>query len=291
MNTKHFRISPEQDVDLSEIATAPEKEQDHDVLKEKLKLCLEEISDLQYKLYAENRRALLIILQGMDSSGKDGTIKELMKGLNPQGVHVHSFKHPSDLELEHDFLWRHIQKLPQRGEIAVFNRSHYENVLICKVHPELVLAERRPDIDKLKKVNNAFWKDRYEQINGFEKGLHKNGIEVLKFFLHISYDEQRTRFLARIDNKEKNWKFSSADITERGFWKEYQKAYEQALHHTSTKIAPWHAIPANNKPYAHLLVARIVLEKLKKMNPKYPPTDAKETELMQTARSLLVQGK
>lgn len=290
MDTKNCRVPPEKNLKLSKVPTAPEKGLDEDVIKDKLKACLEEISDLQYKLYAENRRSMLIILQGMDSSGKDGTIKELMKGLNPQGVKVHSFKHPSDLELEHDFLWRHILQLPQRGEIAIFNRSHYENVLICRVHPKLVLAERIPGIDKVSKIDDAFWKERYGYINGFEKGLAKNGIEVLKFFLHISFDEQRKRFLSRIDNKEKHWKFSSADITERGYWKEYQKAYEQAMAHTSTKNAPWHAIPADNKPYAHLLIARIILERIKKMDPQFPPVDAQETAMMQKAREQLLNG-
>ncbi|WP_345083765.1 PPK2 family polyphosphate kinase [Nemorincola caseinilytica] len=287
---RKYKISPGEKVRLSEVATAPGKLHDEEELREKLAACVEEISALQYRLYAENRRSLLIILQGMDSSGKDGTIKHLMRGLNPQGTQVHSFKHPTDLELEHDFLWRHIQKIPQHGEIAIFNRSHYENVLICKVHPELVLAERRPGIDTVKKVDKKFWKERYEQINGFEKGLVRNGIEIVKFFLHLSFDEQRDRFFARLDNKEKHWKFSAADITERGFWPEYQKAYEQALEHTSTKKAPWYVIPADHKPFTHLQVARIVLEKLRKMDPQFPPEDKKETALLQKARKQLKQG-
>lgn len=291
MNIHKYKVQPEEAVKLSKKATAPGKAIGKEELQEKLSKCLEKISDLQYKLYAENTRSLLIILQGMDSAGKDGTIKQLMRGLNPQGVHVHSFKHPTDVELEHDFLWRHIQKLPQRGEIAIFNRSHYENVLICKVHPELVLAERRPGIDKLKKVNAKFWKERYEQITEFEKGIAKSGIEIVKFFLHLSYDEQRKRFIARIDDREKHWKFSSGDITERAFWKDYQKAYQQALLHTSTNTAPWHIIPADDKPYAHLLVARIILEKLQEMAPQYPAVDKKEADMMQKARNLLTHGK
>lgn len=291
MDLKRYKVSPGQKVDLSAISTAPDKQHDKELIKEKLVESAQAISELQHKLFAENRRSLLIILQGMDSAGKDGTIKHLLTGLNPQGTQVHSFKHPTYLELEHDFLWRHIQKLPQHGETAIFNRSHYENVLICKVHPELVLAERRPGIDTLKKVNKKFWQQRYEQINGFERGLTRNGITVLKFFLHLSFDEQRERFLSRIDNKEKHWKFSSADITERGFWKGYRDAYEQALEHTSTKMAPWYIVPADDKPYAHLLVARIVEERLRKMDPEFPPVDKKEAAFMRTAREQLMQGK
>ena len=223
----------------------------------------------------------------MDSSGKDGTIKVIMRGINPQGSMVYSFKHPSLEEKEHDYLWRHAQKLPEHGQIVVFNRSHYENVLISKVHPQLVLSERLPEIDSVDKIDEHFWLKRYEQINYFEKNTIQNGTQVLKFFLHISKEEQRKRFLERIDNREKHWKFSSADIVERSHWPEYMEAYEQAIKNTSTEIAPWYIIPADDKPAAHLLIAKIVLEKLKEMDPRFPKTDEKENAAMKKAKKLL----
>jgi PPK2 family polyphosphate:nucleotide phosphotransferase len=190
-------------------------------LEESLDRDIEEISEFQYKLYAEDNQSLLIILQGMDSAGKDGTIKHLMKGINPQGVIVTSFKHPNDQELEHDYLWRHTNKLPEHGQIGIFNRSHYENVLISKVHPNLVLAERLKNYDKLHKINKIFWKLRYSQINHFEKRNIETGTQILKFFLHISKDEQCERFLSRIKDQDKHWKFSSNDIEERKYWSKY----------------------------------------------------------------------
>jgi len=288
MNWNKCKVEPGKEFKLSEIDTHAAKKQgdDKDVQK-KLLNDIDEISSLQYKLYAENRQSLLIILQGMDSSGKDGTIKHIMSGVNPQGVVVYSFKQPSALELQHDFLWRHAVKLPEHGQITIFNRSHYENVLISKVHPEIVLAERLPGIDSIDKITKDFWLNRYQQINDFEKNAVKNGTQILKFFLHLSKHEQRNRFLDRIENKEKHWKFSSNDITERKFWKDYQQVYEQALKHTSTKLAPWFVIPADDKLPAHLLIGKIILEKLKEMNPSLPPVDKKEEELMKQAQEEL----
>lgn len=253
-------------------------------LKNSLDSDIEEISKLQNKLYAEDRQSLLIILQGMDSAGKDGTIKQIMTGVNTQGVIVTSFKHPSIQELEHDYLWRHTIKLPEHGQIVIFNRSHYENVLISKVHPELVIAERIQDYDKLSKIDKKFWKLRYNQINHFEKRNIETGTQILKFFLHVSKNEQCKRFLDRINNPDMHWKFSSNDIEERKYWLQYQDAYEQAIKHTSTKTAPWFIIPADDKLYAHLLIGRIILEKLKKMNPVFPPKTAQELEYMQKAK-------
>jgi PPK2 family polyphosphate:nucleotide phosphotransferase len=220
----------------------------------------------------------------MDSSGKDGTIKNILKGVNPQGVVVSSFKHPNNQELEHDYLWRHTIKLPEHGQIVIFNRSHYENVLISKVHPEFVLAERLKNYDSLSKINNAFWKLRYNQINQFENRNIENGTQVLKFFLHISKDEQARRFLGRITNQDKHWKFSSSDIEERKYWSKYQDAYEQAIKHTSKKHAPWFIIPADDKLQAHVLIGRIILEKLKEMNPTFPPKTKAEEAYMQKAK-------
>ena len=290
MNWEKCRVKPNTDFKLSEIDTHSGIKQLHKKeLKAELLNDTEEISKLQNKLFAENCQSLLIILQGMDSAGKDGTIKHIMSGVNPQGVHVISFKHPSVLELEHDYLWRHAQKLPEHGQITIFNRSHYENVLISKVHPELILAERLPEINSIDKIGKDFWKTRYKQINYFEKNTITNGTHILKFFLHLSKREQRNRFLERIDNKEKHWKFSSDDITERKFWSEYQKAYEHALKNTSTKIAPWYIIPADDKLQAHLLIGKIILGKLKRMDPSFPPIDKKEKKLMKQAKQKLKQ--
>lgn len=233
--------------------------------KIQLKITLKEISKLQTKLYAENNQSLLIILQGMDTSGKDGTIKYLLRGINPQGVLVSSFKHPSTKELEHDFLWRHHIKLPEHGQIAIFNRSHYENVLISKVHPELVLAERLHSHNKINQIDHEFWMQRYVQIKQFEKRCIETGTQIVKFFLHVSKEEQSKRFIERIDNAEKHWKFSPADIEERKHWDTYQTAYEQAIEHSSTKDAPWFVIPADDKKLAHLLIGKIILKKLTHM--------------------------
>jgi len=288
MNWKKYKVKHGKDLRLSAIETHSDfKQLDRKEVLAKLQYDIGEIAKFQNKLYAENRQSLLIILQGMDSAGKDGTIKHIMSGVNPQGVLVHSFKHPSELELEHDYLWRHAQKLPEHGQITIFNRSHYENVLISKVHPEIVLAERLPGIDSTDKVDKRFWSMRYRQINYFEKNTIQNGTHILKFFLHLSKEEQRRRFLERIDNKEKHWKFSSNDILERKYWDSYKDAYEQALKHTSTKIAPWYIIPADDKLAAHLLIGIIILEKLKKMNPAFPPVDKKEMELMKKAKKKL----
>src|SRR5438309_127249 len=219
---KKFRLS---DYETSTDADKPDK----DDLKEALQKDIREIDDLQYKLYAENRQSLLIVFQGMDASGKDSAIRHIMTGVSPQGVLVHSFKHPSTLELEHDFLWRHYQKLPEKGQIVIFNRSHYENVLIARVHPEIVLAEHLPGIDSLDQIDESFWEKRFGQINNFEHTLVQNGTLLLKFFLHLSKDEQRKRFLERLENKDKHWKFSYDDLKERAYWDAYQQAYEDAV--------------------------------------------------------------
>lgn len=283
MNPSKFIAPPGKKIRLADYSTAPSHEHDKEQTLAALHKCVEEISVLQYKLYAEDRQSLLIILQGMDSCGKDGTIKEIMKGVNPQGVMVHSFKHPSQQELEHEFLWRHAQQLPAHGQITIFNRSHYENVLISRVHPELVVAEKPCGIYSVKDIKKSFWKDRYDRINHFEHSVTHDGTRILKFFLYLSKEEQRQRFLARIENREKNWKFSSSDINERDHWDAYHHAYEQALSHTSTERAPWYIIPADDKPYAHLAIARIILAQLKKMNPRFPVIDRKEEEFMRLA--------
>lgn len=286
MNWKKCKVKPGKDIKLSGIETdwGLRKNDDKKSLNTQLHNDIEKIAKLQNRLYAENRQSLLIILQGMDGAGKDGTIRHIMSGVNPQGVQVYSFKHPGELELEHDYLWRHAQKLPEHGQITIFNRSHYENVLISKVHPDIVLAERLPGITHKNNIDKSFWNRRYQQINYFERNSIQNGTQILKFFLHLSKDEQRNRFLQRIDYKEKHWKFSSADIVERKYWNSYQDAYAQALKHTSTKMAPWYIIPADDKLLAHLLIGQIIVEKLQKMNPAFPPVDKKEKEFMKLAR-------
>jgi PPK2 family polyphosphate:nucleotide phosphotransferase len=290
MDWKKCRVKPEKNVKLSKIDTdSGVKKSDKKELRANLESDILKISNLQNKLYAENRQSLLIILQGMDSAGKDGAIKHIIRGVNPQGVLVHSFKHPSTLEMEHDYLWRYVQHLPEHGQITIFNRSHYENVLIAKVHPEIVLAERLLDIDSEDKIDKDFWKKRYKQINNFEKENVQNGISILKIFLHLSKKEQGKRFLERIEQKEKHWKFSIDDITERGFWNEYQSAYQDALKHTSTKIAPWYVIPADDKSFAHHLIGKIILEKLKSMNPVFPPISKEEKLFMKEAKAKLIK--
>jgi PPK2 family polyphosphate:nucleotide phosphotransferase len=256
--------------------------------QEQLRDDIKRLSKLQDKLYAGNKYSVLVIFQAMDAAGKDGAIKHIMSGLNPQGCQVYSFKHPSDEEYDHDFLWRHYKALPERGRIGIFNRSHYENVLICKVHPQYVLAEHLPNIDSVDKVDANFWEQRYKQINRFEKNITQNGTVVLKFFLHLSKDEQRRRFLDRIDNPEKNWKFSFGDINERGYWDEYQKAYEDTLSQTSTTQAPWYVIPADNKWFARTAIANIMVQTLEGLDLKYPDLPAEEKAKLSDAKKKLL---
>lgn len=287
MRTDHWRVKPGKKVRLKTMATELEGGLSDSEAKKKLKDTIDAIAQLQNRLYAENRQSLLILFQGMDSSGKDSAIKKIMRGVNPQGITVTSFKHPSVQELDHSYLWRHVLKLPGRGEIAVFNRSHYENVLISRVHPELVLAERLPGIERISDVDAAFWELRFKQIRELEHQCFVDGTQILKFFLHISMEEQRKRFLERIENREKHWKFTASDIAERQFRAEYETAYEEAFHATSTKELPWYIIPADNKSLAHLLIAEIILEKLREMDPQFPEVSKEEQELMEQARKQL----
>lgn len=289
MNWKDCLIESKQQLKLSKFSTRlSDKRIGKEKLKKRLEKDIEAISKLQNKLFAENRQSLLILFQGMDSAGKDSAIKHILRGVNPQGVSVTSFKHPTGVELEHDYLWRHTQKMPEHGQIAIFNRSHYENVLISKVHPKIVLSERLPGIIKLKDVDQKFWERRYKQINDFEKRTSENGTYILKFFLHLSKKEQCKRFVDRLENREKYWKFSSTDIIERGYWEEYQDAYEQAIRNTSAKSAPWYIIPADDKLVAHVLIGAIILETLRQLNPSFPEIDKKELEFMQKEKRKLV---
>jgi PPK2 family polyphosphate:nucleotide phosphotransferase len=240
---------------------------------------------LQQLLYASNQYAVLLIFQAMDAAGKDGVIRHVMSGVDPQGCQVFSFKHPSADELAHDFLWRTTRNLPERGKIGIFNRSYYEEVLIARVHPEILRAENVPD-DGGKKI----WEERFRSITGLERHLHANGTRVIKFFLHLSKEEQRKRFLARIDEPDKNWKFNAGDIEERGFWKDYMHAYEQCLAATSTKESPWYAVPADDKENARLIVSQIVVDRLEALDMHYPPTSPERRRELQVIRKRLAKA-
>jgi PPK2 family polyphosphate:nucleotide phosphotransferase len=247
---------------------------------------IEKLSALQELLYADNRYSLLLIFQAMDAAGKDGAIKHVMSGVNPQGCQVFSFKHPSAGELEHDFLWRTTRCLPERGHIGIFNRSYYEEVLIVRVHPEILHAEALP---KNSFSDNFFWEHRYRSINDLEKHLHRNGTLVIKFFLHISEEEQRKRFLQRIEDPDKNWKFSRDDIKERGRWKDYMTAYEDCLSATSTGDSPWFVVPADDKKNARIIVSRIIVETLKEMKLAYPKSGKQRRKELQEMEKLLAK--
>jgi PPK2 family polyphosphate:nucleotide phosphotransferase len=245
-----------------------------------------QLSDIQQRHYADNRYAVLLIFQAMDAAGKDSAIRHVMSGINPQGCQVYSFKHPSPHELDHDFLWRTNCVLPERGRIGIFNRSYYEEVLIVRVHPEIFVGQGIPEV---RMKNGDVWKQRYRSINELERHLHRNGTRILKFFLHLSKEEQRKRFLERIDRPEKNWKFSMADIGERKYWKEYMKAYEDCLSATSTRYAPWYVIPADDKKNARLLVSRIILDMFQGLRLEFPEADAQRTEELRECRNMLMR--
>lgn len=245
---------------------------------------VKKLGEMQQLLYAFDRYAVLLIFQAMDAAGKDGAIRHVMSGVNPQGCQVFSFKQPSAEELDHDFLWRTTRCLPERGRIGIFNRSYYEEVLIVRVHPEILNNQQLPD-----DVSNSksIWKDRFRSIVEHEAHLHRNGTRIVKFFLHLSKDEQRRRFIDRIDEPEKNWKFSSADVEERAFWNQYQKAYEDCLSATSAKDAPWYVVPADDKKNARLIVSQIIVDTLKKLSMDYPQVDEARRKAFQEIRNQL----
>jgi len=244
---------------------------------------------VQDKLYAQNRYSVLIIFQAMDAAGKDSAVKHIMSGFNPLGVKVYSFKTPSTHELDHHYLWRHYLTLPARGEIAIHNRSHYENVLVTRVHPEYILKEHLPKIDSVEKINKTFWEDRFKQINLFEKTLNQNGTIILKFFLHLSKKEQKKRFLERIDDPSKNWKFAFGDLAERAHWDEYQNAYEKAISATSKKFAPWFVIPADDKWYARLAIAAVIYQQFEELEISYPDVNEVQKADLLKARLQLME--
>jgi PPK2 family polyphosphate:nucleotide phosphotransferase len=273
-----FRLA---DFDTSDTAGMNlDKEQVKELLKEDAKL----LGELQEQLFAEDKWALLVVLQGMDTAGKDGVIEHVMAGVNPQGCIVHAFKQPSSEEIDHDFLWRTATRLPERGRIGIFNRSHYEEVLIVRVHPDILARQKLPP----SLTGKDIWKNRYKSIRGFERHLACNGTIVLKFFLHISPEEQRQRLLARLDEPAKRWKFSVGDIAERKLWDKYMAAYEDAIRATSTEDAPWYVVPADSKPFARLVVARVIVETLAKLDLKYPTVGAADLKEMKKIRATLL---
>jgi PPK2 family polyphosphate:nucleotide phosphotransferase len=288
IDTKDFRVRPGEKVKLREWATIVKpffksKKQYQEVLEEHVA----KLSSLQQLLYASNRYALLLIFQGMDAGGKDGAIRHVMSGVNPEGVEVFSFKQPSANELEHDFLWRTTCCLPERGRIGIFNRSYYEEVLIVRVHPEILRGE---GLSEELRDEKHFWEGRYRSIVDLEEHLHRNGTRIVKIFLHLSKGEQRKRFLERIDEPDKNWKFSLADVHERKYWKDYMRAYEECLQATSTHHAHWHIVPADDKENARLIVSQIVLDALGELKMAYPKTTPKRRRELKSIRKLLTSG-
>jgi len=269
----HFRLK-----DVNPADTLGMKSKDH--AQKNLEQGIARLSELQEKLYAQDRWAILLILQAMDAAGKDSTIKHVMSGVNPQGCNVTSFKAPSSEDLDHDFLWRSQRFLPERGKIGIFNRSYYEEVLVVRVHPEMLAREKMPE----RMVTDKIWQERFEDINAFERHLARNGTIVLKIFLNVSRNEQRKRFLERLDDAEKNWKFSKNDILERQRWDKYMQAYQEMIRNTSTKSAPWHVIPADHKWFARLAVAEVIIHALDSLDLAFPEMDASKEKDLNEAR-------
>src|SRR6202167_4915047 len=287
IDSKDYRVPPDKKVGLAKWPTVVDpyyksKKQ----YQELLSLHMEKLNSLQQLHYASNRCALLLIFQGMDGAGKDGAIRHVMSGVNPEGCEVFSFKQPSAEELKHDFLWRTTCRLPERGRIGIFNRSYYEEVLVVRVHPEIL---RNQDLPEALRDEKSIWKDRYRSIVDLEEHLHRNGTRIVKIFLHLSKNEQRKRFLERIDEPDKNWKFSFADIHERKYWKQYVKAYEECLHATSTHQAPWYVVPADDKENARLIVSRIVIDVFKDLKMAYPKATPKRRRELKSIGNALAK--
>lgn len=271
INTADFLV--EGPVAMSSLPTTYNLEASDKKIEKALRQISKDLGELQNTMYAHGKYAVLMCIQGMDTAGKDSLIREVFKEFNVRGVESHSFKKPTELELEHDYLWRHIVKLPSRGKFGIFNRTHYENVLVTRVHPQYLLSEQMPDVNSVEDVTEAFWERRFQEINNFEKFIADNGTIVFKFFLNLSKDEQKKRLLRRLNKPKKHWKFSPDDLTERVLWDDYQKAYEDAINNTSKAHAPWYNIPADHKPTARYIVAKILYDKLSTY------TDIKEPDL------------
>jgi PPK2 family polyphosphate:nucleotide phosphotransferase len=285
--TQRYRIDKPDRFRLADFDTADTAglKLDKDAVKALLAEDAERLGELQERLYAEDKWSVLIVLQGMDTAGKDGVIKHVMAGVNPQGCVVHAFKAPSAEEIDHDFLWRSAVRLPERGRIGIFNRSHYEEVLVVRVHPDLLARQKLPP----SLMGKIIWERRFKSIRGFERHLARSGTVVLKFFLHISLEEQRQRLLARLDEPAKRWKFSAGDIAERKLWDKYMAAYEDAIRATSRDDAPWYVVPADNKPFARLVVARAIVDALSRLDLKYPKVDAAALKEMEKIRTELLK--
>jgi len=281
INIEDFKVVG--NINLSKIPTKLDIDTDKEQEEVELDKVQIKLSKKQDAMYAHNRHAFLICLQGMDTSGKDSLIREVFKEFNPRGVVVHSFKTPNSTELEHDYLWRHYLALPEKGKFAVFNRTHYENVLVTRVHPEYILFENLPGIEKVEDIAPQFWENRFEQINNFEKHISQNGTKILKFYFHMSKEEQRLRLLKRLETPEDNWKFSTGDLKERERWDDYMKYYEEAINKTSSEIAPWYIIPADDKGVARYIVAKTIWEEMQKLTditePKLDPKVAANIEI------------
>jgi PPK2 family polyphosphate:nucleotide phosphotransferase len=276
---KHFRLKEFDPADTGHWDSVEDA-------KEQLQKYIKRMEGLQDKLYAQDRRSVLLIFQAMDAAGKDGTIKHVMSGVNPEGCQVHSFKAPSQAELQHDFLWRTTQALPERGHIGIFNRSYYEEVLVVRVHPPVLESQLVPP----SLITKDIWKERFEDINCFERHMGRNGTVIRKFFLHLSKKEQKRRFLARLDEPEKHWKFSAADIQERECWDDYQEAYEDMIRHTASKQAPWYVVPADNKWFTHLVVAAAIVQTLEELDLCYPKVDGEKLKEIAAARRILLKN-
>lgn len=287
-NTKKYLAPTDGSFDLKKFSTTYDGHLDKETGKEELLKVKESLHDLQEVLYAANSHSILILFQAMDAAGKDSAIEHVMSGINPQGCQVYSFKTPTSEEYEHDFLWRHYKALPERGRIGIHNRSHYENVLVCKVHPEYIMSEHIPNYNDGEKIDQKFWNNRYENIKNFEKQLTDNGTIVIKIFLHVSKDEQKKRFLERIDDSSKNWKFSAGDLKERALWSKYMDAYQDAIQKTSTANSPWYVIPADEKWYARLAISQILVETMEDLKLKYPVLPDEEIAQLELLKQQLL---
>jgi PPK2 family polyphosphate:nucleotide phosphotransferase len=281
-NGKKFRLK---DVDPGD--TGKLKSADKPRAKEALQNGVQALAELQDMLYAQDRWSLLLIFQAMDAAGKDGTIKHVMSGINPQGCQVTSFKSPTSLDLDHDYFWRCFKEMPERGRIGIFNRSYYEETLVVRVHPEFLAAQKLPP----ERVTKSIWDERFQDIRGLERYFYRNGTIIRKFFLHVSKDEQKKRFLERLENPDKNWKFSPNDAKERGYWKDYMHAYEETIRETATDYAPWYVVPADNKWYTRVVVAAAIIEALSTLNLHYPEVSAAKRKELAAAREALLGGK
>jgi PPK2 family polyphosphate:nucleotide phosphotransferase len=284
--SRKYRIAERDNFHLSDIRpgdTGDLDSEDKPKAKDALKTGVEALAEMQEILYAQDRWSVLLLFQAMDAAGKDSAIKHVLSGINPQGCEVVSFKRPTEEELDHDYLWRCVKRLPERGRIGIFNRSYYEEVLVVRVHPEILSAQKIPK----KLVTPKIWEERFEDIRSLERYLARNGVAICKFFLHVSRDEQRRRFLDRIDDEDKNWKFEANDVRERGHWDEYMRAYEDMIRETAAEHAPWYVVPADNKWFTRVVVAAAIIDTLDSLNLTYPALDAQEREALKAARNAL----